>query len=71
MFTYDREHIARAWSYQGSMGQRTSRQEGLVSNEDWIKKCGLPFSIPEDVRTEKEQECLLSSALKDKPNTLR
>jgi len=25
IFTYDRDHIARAWSYRGSWGQRSSR----------------------------------------------
>lgn len=25
IFTYDRDHIARAWSYRGSLGQRSSK----------------------------------------------
>ena len=33
VFTYDRDHIARAWSYHGSLGQRTSH-DAKTANEN-------------------------------------
>lgn len=40
LFTYDRDHIARAWSYQGTFGSRESRPIQKESHESSTQEKG-------------------------------